>query len=327
MENQGGLAPGEGVLGGALTGDQGDESAKLPARIERYSKAQARKRSMLDHLRSNDLLPDERALLFDCGNYLLFHDYYTVGKVRLAAMRSCDKHLLCPLCAIRRGSKALKAYLDRFRVITAENPDLVPYLVTFTVVNGYDLSERMGHLRRSVQRLHGRRWRYLKGKRGAPWSEAARAAGAVWTYEVTNKGKGWHPHVHAIWLCASPPDQDALQAEWLAITADSYIVDVRPISQADPASGFCEVFKYAMKFSELSMADNVEAYLALRGLRLVGSLGKFRDVQVPAQLTDELLEDLPYVEILYRYFSRSGYNVQSISEPMFQGQPLSLSPA
>jgi hypothetical protein len=27
---------------------------------------------------------------------------------------------LCPLCAIRRGAKAIKAYLDRWEVIRAE---------------------------------------------------------------------------------------------------------------------------------------------------------------------------------------------------------------
>jgi hypothetical protein len=33
----------------------------------------------------------------------------------------CMKHLLRPLCAIRRGAKAMKAYLDRWEVIRAEN--------------------------------------------------------------------------------------------------------------------------------------------------------------------------------------------------------------
>jgi hypothetical protein len=59
-----------------------------------------------------------------CGNYLLFRDYYTVGKVRLHAASFCKKHLLCPLCAIRRGAKMVKAYMDRLLVIQAANPSL-----------------------------------------------------------------------------------------------------------------------------------------------------------------------------------------------------------
>ena len=41
-----------------------------------------------------------------------------------------------------------------------------------------------------------------------------------------------------------------LSREWHEITGDSFIVDVRPISQDDPVSGFIEVFKYAVKFSD-----------------------------------------------------------------------------
>ena len=55
-------------------------------------------------------------------------------------------HLLCPLCAIRRGSKALKSYLDRWAAIQAEKPAMRPFLVTLTVKDGEDLSERFNHL-------------------------------------------------------------------------------------------------------------------------------------------------------------------------------------
>jgi hypothetical protein len=55
-----------------------------------------------------------------CGDYLAFRHYFTIDKVRLHGASFCMKHLLCPLCAIRRGSKALKAYLDRWEVIQVE---------------------------------------------------------------------------------------------------------------------------------------------------------------------------------------------------------------
>ena len=47
-----------------------------------------------------------------CGDYLLFRHFFTVDKVKLHAAQFCKAHLLCPLCAIRRGAKALAAYLD-----------------------------------------------------------------------------------------------------------------------------------------------------------------------------------------------------------------------
>ena len=74
--------------------------------------------------------------------YLLFRHYYTADLLRLHAASFCMKHLLCPLCAIRRGAKALKAYLDRWEVIQQDRPALRPFLVTLTVKDGDNLAER-----------------------------------------------------------------------------------------------------------------------------------------------------------------------------------------
>ena len=34
--------------------------------------------------------------LNECGNYLLFKNFYTIGEVKLAKLRTCGQHLLCP---------------------------------------------------------------------------------------------------------------------------------------------------------------------------------------------------------------------------------------
>ncbi|MFG4936873.1 hypothetical protein ACF0DY_32410, partial [Pseudomonas aeruginosa] len=72
-----------------------------------------------------------------------------MDKIRLHAASFCKQHLICPLCAIRRGAKSLAAYLARYEVIRAQHPHLSPYLVTFTVKNGPDLAERFEHLHKS----------------------------------------------------------------------------------------------------------------------------------------------------------------------------------
>lgn len=41
--------------------------------------------------------------------------------------------------------------------------------------------------------------------------------------------------------------------------------------------------------------------LGLEGKRLLGSAGCFRGVEVPDELNDELLDDLPYVDLFYRF--------------------------
>ena len=204
----------------------------------------------------------------------------------------------------------VKAYLDRLQVITASQSDLKPYMVTLTVKDGPDLLERFNHLYRSVQKLHKTR----SGRN--QYSEACKADGAVWSYEF-KRGKNsgeWHPHMHAVWLCKEAPDRKALSEQWKRITGDSFIVDVRPFhEEQDVIGGFLEVFKYAVKFSDLPLADNWEGFKRLEGKRLIASFGSFRGVDVPSELTDEKLEDLPFLEMLYKFTYGVGYSLASTS--------------
>jgi len=285
----------------AFTG--ADEAENFGDRLARYGQAHARSLAMLAHLRGAPEVEATKtaAGLATCGNYLHFREYFTVGKVRLHNATFCKQHLVCPLCAIRRGAKALGAYLARWQVIQEQRPDLRPYLITLTVKNGEDLDERQAHLTRSLKRLMHHRRDFNAGTRGAPWTELCKAEGGVYTLELTNKGNGWHPHCHMIALAASEPSQEALSAEWHRITGDSFIVDVRPIT-GDPSEGFMEVFKYAVKFSDLSLEDNWHAAQRLKGKRLLNSFGLFRGVEVPESLLDEPLDSLPYWDRFYRYF-------------------------
>ena len=288
------------LAGGEFTG--ADEARLLGERIARYGVAHARSQAMLEHLRE---APSHASIktaagLATCGNYLHFREYFTVGKVRLHSASFCRQHLVCPLCAIRRGAKALGAYLTRWQVLQQDRPDLRPYLLTLTVKNGDDLEERQAHLSKSLRKLLTHRRHFNGGIPRAPWTELCKAEGAVYTLELTNKGKGWHPHCHMIVLATSQPSQTDLSAEWHKITGDSMVVDCRPIL-GDPVEGFMEVFKYAVKFSDLTLADNWHAAQILKGKRLLNSLGLFRGVDIPESMLDEPLDGLPYLDRFYRY--------------------------
>ena len=319
-------------LAGDLDTGKESQAEGLPARISRYGRAKERATAMrdylIDHVAGMRAVADvpgnlmvERAmkdaayaagLLDSCGNYLHFRHYYTVDRVLLHAACFCKQHLICPLCAIRRSSKTLEAYLERFQVIQAQYPDLNAYLMTLTVKDGESLEERWLHLDQSFKVIKDRRNCWNKEKRGASWTEFAKVKGAVGSYEV-KRGKGsglWHPHVHMIVLCETPIDPVAIKREWEGITGDSFMVDVRPFRKGqEPAQGFMEVFKYTVKFSDLSLADNWEVARYLKGSRLLFSLGVFRGVKVPDQLTDEPLDELPYFDLLYKYFAGSGYSI------------------
>lgn len=287
-----------------------DFQTNLVDKIERYSRARKRAVNIITHVyleqqkTGSPYLESVREGLIECGNYLHFRNYPTKGQTRLFNANFCKKHLFCPLCAIRRASKSLSSYLERYKIIRAENSNLVPYMVTLTVKNGPDLDERYNHLVNSLKKVRKNRTRALTSKTSRHVSEFTKIKGAVGSYEFTNKGNGWHPHVHIIALVESQStiDQKALSDEWHKITGDSFIVDVRPIGEIDdPISGFVEVFKYALKFSDLSYQEQIHAALTLKSRRLLFSLGLFRGVVVPESLLDEQLEDLPYVDLLYRY--------------------------
>lgn len=296
----------------SLAGEVGvDGIENLPRRVNRYGSA---KKTALDVAQYIGAHPELHAVVREagervsqCGDYLVFRHYFTVDRVRLHGASLCMKHLLCPLCAIRRGARALKAYLDRWEVVRAEKTALRAFLVTLTVKDGPDLAERMAHLHKSQREL----WMRKHRKRVA--SPLAGVQGAVWSYEA-KRGQGsglWHPHLHMIALSECAPDARELAAEWKRITGDSFIVDVRAIEQDDPASGFLEVFKYAVKFSDQPPADTVHCFEILRGKRLIGSAGCLRGVVVPEELTDDEsdLADLPFVTLFYRYLA-GGYSLE-----------------
>ena len=284
-----------------LAGSEASGIEGLPKRVVRYGDAKKRALDVADFIAAHVEEASDKTTarrVEKCGSYLLFRHYLEPDLVRLHAAEFCKKHLLCPLCAIRRGAKALKAYVDRWEVIRAEKTALRPFLVTLTVKDGEDLQERFRHLYKAQREL----WKRKQRGRG---SVLDGVAGAVWSYEF-KRGKNsklWHPHLHMIALAEVQPDQDELRAEWENITGDSFMCDVRPIDQDDQVSGFMEVFKYAVKFSDQDEADTLHCWKLMKGVRLIGSSGCFIGVKVPEELTDEGLDldELPYVELLATY--------------------------
>jgi plasmid rolling circle replication initiator protein Rep len=314
----------------ALAGEfhsKGSETISLPSRLERYSKSKARQLKIVNYLRDiasgkitfvKDYPIDFQkysSLVGSCGNYLVFNNYYTVDKVRLAKASFCKTHLLCPLCAIRRGSKQVQGYLAKFNDIISKNAHLDAYFLTLTVKNGFDFKERLEHLQKSIKSLLKNRRN--NEKRGTGFNEFCKIEGAVYSYEFSYSEKhGWHPHIHMVVLVdrKNPIDFDdrnpknsQLSKDWLKLTGDSFIVDCRPL-KGEPSEAFCEVFKYALKYSSMSINNNILAFMHLKGRRLQGSFGVFRGVKIDTTLTDELLDDLPFLELFYKY-TATGYSL------------------
>ena len=316
-------------------GHSGQGSSKFQDRISNLGNRRKDTRKFLYWGRSQDFShrPDILAVfakLGQCANWLVFNQYYTVDEIRLAACHSCDKHLLCSFCAARRGSKYLQRYLERFKLIMAQSPNLKPVMLTLTTKNGDDLEERFTHFLGSLRKLLMKR---RNAKLGRTITELQKAVTGIYSVEVTNKGKGWHVHMHAVVLLTDWIDREELSREWQAITRDgSKILDVRRLAKGSEifdqhgnitpklVDAFAEVFKYAVKFSDLDHGDRLHAWEIMRGKRLVGSWGDFRQVKVPEGALDDLLDDLPYMQLIYR-FTGKAYDLTAIRDFDDQGNP------
>lgn len=114
--------------------------------------------------------------------------------------------------------------------------------------------------------------------------------GGVWSIEVTHGQDGcWHAHVHII-ADGEYWDQRSLSAEWLSVTKDSMIVDIRPVHDREAAAAY--VAAYVAKPAAMeswSDSELCEFAVAMHGRRLLHTFG----TQHAAALKEEEDESTP----------------------------------
>ncbi|MCP4493939.1 MAG: protein rep, partial [Gammaproteobacteria bacterium] len=304
-------------------------------RLERYSKAKTHQRAVLEYIKDKAEMVKEYSKMLNCGSLLVFRWWYIENIFRLIGGCSCKQRLLCVLCALRMAARQVMEYTKRIKFVLAGNPYLVPILITRTVKNGSDLDERYNHLVAAHKKMIVHRRRTLSASCRHSTSALRHVHGGAGSYEFKigrNSGE-WHPHIHEIALLDARKYefvkfrengkdvycpvvfQQALAAEWLKATGDSFIVDVRRVGTDENmengisgmdalVKGVCEAFKYALKFNFLDIPEQVEAYHVLKGRRLVFSYGSLWGVKVPKETVDTIEEELklkPYVDLVYRY--------------------------
>ena len=313
-------------------------------RLSRYAAAKARQLQVVDYIVQQNVISDkpllvkEHKALDECGGFLVFRHYYQLEKYRLLAGCTCKKHLLCALCAIRRAAKCVAIFSEKINHVTL-GQEYDTLLITLTVKNGSDLAERYNHLQGSFKKLLQKRKNALKA---VPSQETLlkHVSGAIYSYEVTISDDGeYHPHMHMIALVpkgiftyqkriikkkavsVAVDLWSGLVDDWLEITGDSKIVDVRLIeNEEDQISALVETFKYALKFSEMDVETQVACYLVLKSRRMIGSMGALFGVKLPDNLNDELLPgEEKYVDLVYQYSGLNfGYQLTTQGEVGFE---------
>jgi diadenosine tetraphosphate (Ap4A) HIT family hydrolase len=133
-------------------------------------------------------------------------------------------------------------------------------------------AHRVETRKESVKRL---RAAFTKLQRREFWKEHFK--GGTWSVEFTKDKRGLHhAHFHIVGFRTRFFDIALLRSEWLAVTGDSHVLNLKPIE--DLSKGLLEVVKYVSKpldvrrFEKEDLAD----FLRLRNMQLFGTFGEYR---------------------------------------------------
>lgn len=198
-----------------------------------------------------------------CGSDCIIEEHVETGDLRLRANYCGDR--FCTPCCNARGAR-----IERELVKMATGQALK--FATFTRRDdGSDLISSLNHLRASWHRL---RQQHI-------WLDNVTAA--AYAVEITRgeKGTGWHVHLHAL-LVSRFVDQRDWSAAWCKATNGSPIMDIRAVKDTKKSVRY--LCKYATKSLHPSVLHDhdstCEAMIALRGRRLVGTLGDWHKLNI-----------------------------------------------
>ena len=188
-------------------------------------------------------------------------------------MFRCE-HRLCPHCSARRSKDKMKKYLpivSDFVQKSAVKVTPCHLVLTITYKEGETAKEAKKRLYDAFRKLIRRDY----------WKE--NFAGGLYSIENTlskaklnQKAGMWHCHLHAlVFRKKYLKGLDALRAEWLAVTGDSFNLRLRLV--ADLRSGMMEVLKYITKPSDFDRytPQHINELLALKGEKMFGVFGEF----------------------------------------------------
>lgn len=136
------------------------------------------------------------------------------------------------------------------------------------------------------------------------WRESQTGGAFFLEVKVGDDGL-YHPHLHVL-AEGTFVEQRDLCATWHAITGDSFIVDVREVT--DPQKRASYVTKYATKPADSTVIRDAakldEFLIAIKGRRLYQPFGKWRAL-LPADADDEPARTLTSIGSIYTICARA----------------------
>jgi diadenosine tetraphosphate (Ap4A) HIT family hydrolase len=173
---------------------------------------------------------------------------------------------LCPDCSRRRSRKLQNKYLPMMRAFLRHHR-VTPVHLVLTQTHKAETRKQ------SAKRINDA---FKKLQRRAFWKEFFK--GGTWSLEFTKDKNGLHhTHLHIVGFRRKFFDIELLRSEWLAVTGDSHVLNLKPIQ--DIAAGLREVVKYVSKPLDIRRfgSADLKEFIGLKNMRMFGTFGEFRD--------------------------------------------------
>lgn len=244
--------------------------------IAKFTKSQELKAKIIPYLETNYPWvlknPNRKQRMRECCNMVAFRRYLETGDVQLVSSNFCKYDRICIACATKRAMRMIKKFSQGIEANWLYKQKWYYIVLTISHKEWDKLSDLMDRLMLYKDKL-ARAYRNSKRDNQKSKSFFAQFDGMVMSIEIAHKWKnGWHPHINIL-ACSDnniPIENKFMRGntnqqlldEWKDITSGtSYIHNIRPIEVKKDhfsRSGIGEVFKYAIKFSDLSVEQLAE---------------------------------------------------------------------
>ena len=244
--------------------------------IQKLEKSQQLKAKLIPYLEKEYpyLLrnPVRRLRIRECCNMVTFRRYLETGDVQLVSSNFCKYDRICIACATKRAMRMIKKFSQGIQEHKLYDKKRYYIVLTISHKQWDKLSDLMDRLM-SYKNMLARSYRNSKRDKQRHKSFFSQFDGMVMSIEIAHKGiNGWHPHINILacsdkdipiekWKYLRGDTNAQLLEEWKRITHGSYIHNIRKINVVNSyfsRSGIWEVFKYAIKFSDLTVEQLAE---------------------------------------------------------------------
>jgi hypothetical protein len=212
----------------------------------------------------------------NCGSSAWVEREANGKKLRITCNKCRDRW--CPACGRERSnliagnlSKAIEGQEIRFITLTLRH-------------NENPLPQQLDRLNTCFRNLRNRKFWKAHVDGGAAFIELKRS----------QDDRTWHPHLHVVATGKYIP-HTTLSGEWLAVTGDSHVVDIRAAQDKEKVVRY--VAKYATKPTDPTIYNSpqnlLDAIAALKGRRLCTTFGTMRGVK----LEEKPAEDIVWIRV------------------------------